>query len=211
MPTERPSPAWAALLVESSGQPEVGEIDMLARIEQHVGGLDVPMDETFRVCRIQGVRDLAADGERAGRVERALGAQERPQIRSLDEAHREVEATVDVACVVDRHDVRVLERHGELRLAREAFAEALIERQLGRHELQRDRPFQPQVVGAVDDAHAAAADQLLDPIADEVGADLDLGGRAHWWHLVDNRGPRPRASMLRRARVDESRPALRHR
>ena len=50
---------WAALLVESSGQSEVGEIDMLARIEQHVGGLDVPMDETFRVRRIQGVRDLA--------------------------------------------------------------------------------------------------------------------------------------------------------
>ena len=54
-----------ALLVESSGQSEVGEIDMLARIEQHVRGLDVPMDETFRVCGVEGIRDLAADGERA--------------------------------------------------------------------------------------------------------------------------------------------------
>ena len=54
-----------------------------------------------------------------------------------------------------------------------------IERQLGRHQLQRDRPFQPQVVGAVDDAHPTAADQLVDPIADELGADPDLCLSAH--------------------------------
>ena len=54
-----------------------------------------------------------------------------------------------------------------------------IERELGRHQLQRDCPLQPQVVGAVDDAHPAAADQLVDPIADELGADPDLCLSAH--------------------------------
>ena len=151
------------------------------------------MDETLRVRRIQGLRDLAADGKRPGLVERPFGAEERPQVCSLDVAHREVEATVDVAGVVDRHNVRVLERHGELRLAREALAEALIQRQLGRHQLQRDRPFQPQVEGAVDDAHPAAADQLVDPIADELGADPDLCLSAHGIS-------RPPASSLRRCR-----------
>ena len=67
----------------------------------------------------------------------------------------------------------MLERHGQLRLAGEALAEALVERKLGRDELQRDRPLQAQVVRAVDDAHPAAADQLVDPVADEVGADAD--------------------------------------
>ena len=110
---------------------------------------------------------------------RPLAVEQRPQIRSLDVAHREVEATVDVACVVDRHDVWVLERHGEFRLAREALAETLIERQLRRHQLQRDCPFQPQVVGAVHDAHSTAADQLVDPVADELGADPDLCLNAH--------------------------------
>ena len=43
------------------------------------------MDEAFRVCRIEGVRDLAADGKRASRFERALRAEECPQVRSLDE------------------------------------------------------------------------------------------------------------------------------
>ena len=129
--------------------------------------------------RIERVRDLAADRERAGGVERALRAQERPEVRALDEAHREVEAAVDVAGVVDRNDVRVLERHRELRLAREALVEALVERELGRDQLQRDRSLQAQVVGAVDDAHPAPADQLLDAIAEEVGSDLDLGLGAH--------------------------------
>ena len=80
----------------------------------------------------------------------------------------------------------MLERHGELRLAGEALVEALVERELGRDELQRDRPLQPQVVGAIDDAHPAPADQLLDPVAEEVGSDLDLGLSAHCFDLVDN-------------------------
>ena len=43
------------------------------------------MDEPARVRGVERVRDLAADGERAGRVERALGAEERPQVRAVDE------------------------------------------------------------------------------------------------------------------------------
>src|SRR5206468_3625882 len=102
-------------------------------------------------------------------------------IRSGDEAHREVEATGHVAGVVDRHDVWMLERDGELGLPGEAFAEALVERQLRRDELQRHRPLQAQVVGPVDDAHAAVADLLLDPIAEELSADLDLSLRDRAW------------------------------
>ncbi len=66
----------AALLVESPGQPEVGEVDVLVLVEQHIGGLDVPVHEAFRVGRVECVRDLAADRQRAGRFERTLGAQE---------------------------------------------------------------------------------------------------------------------------------------
>jgi hypothetical protein len=135
------------------------------------------MDESLRVRGIECVRDLAADREGTGRVERVFRAQEPSQIRSGDEAHREVEATGDVTGVVDRHDVWMLERNGELCLPGEAFAEAFVECQLGRDELQRHSPLQAQVVGPVDDAHPAAADLLLDAIADELGARLNLGLR----------------------------------
>lgn len=71
----------------------------------------------------------------------------------------------------------MLERDGELCLPGEAFAEPFVERQLGRDELQRHRPLQAQVVGLVDDAHAAVTDLLLDPISEELRAHLDLGLR----------------------------------
>ena len=48
--------------------------------------------------------------ERAARLERALRAEQRSQVGALDVAHREVEQAVDLARVVDRHDVRMLER-----------------------------------------------------------------------------------------------------
>jgi len=67
----------------------------------------------------------------------------------------------------------VLERHHELRLAGEALAELLVAREGRRDELQRNRPLQPQVVGPVHHPHPATADQLLDPIAEEVAADAD--------------------------------------
>ena len=68
----------ADVLVESSGQSEVGEIYMLIRVEQHVGRLDVPMDKTLRVRRIQGVRHLATHGERPALVERPFRVEDRP-------------------------------------------------------------------------------------------------------------------------------------
>ena len=70
----------------------------------------------------------------------------------------------------------MLERHDELRLAGKARTEALVARERGRDEFQRDRPLQAKVVRPVDDAHPTAADQLLDSVAEEVGADVN--GRA---------------------------------
>src|SRR4029453_10300277 len=110
---------------------------------------------------------------------------------------RDIEATGRVPGVVDRHDVWMLERDGELCLPSEAFAEALVERQLRRDELQRDRPLQAQGVGPGAGAHAAVTDLLLDPIAEELGAHLDLGlrDRASLGHPLgpERRGGAPHA------------------
>ena len=40
-----------------------------------------------------------------------------------------------------------------------------------REQLERHRPLERQIVGAVDDAHAAAADFLLEPVAGDLSAD----------------------------------------
>jgi hypothetical protein len=173
-------------VVEPLGQSEVRQIEVLVLVEQHVRRLHVSVDKALCVRRVQRICDLSTNRERPDRRESALRAQQSPQIRALDEPHGEVEAPVDLAGVVDRYHVRVLERHRELRLAGEAFAKVLVECELGRNELQRNRPLQPQVVCAVDDTHAAPADPRLDPVADKIGSNADFGLRAHRPALVAN-------------------------
>src|SRR4051812_2233 len=59
----------------------------------------------------------------------------------------------------------MLERGGDARLAREALAEPVGLREVGRDDLDRRATAQVEVLGAVHDAHAAAPDPLLDPVA----------------------------------------------
>jgi hypothetical protein len=69
----------------------------------------------------------------------------------------------------------MVERCGELRLAKEALSEGLVRRQLGSEELQRDLSLEPEVIGPIDHAHAATADSLLDAVTGEDGADPNVG------------------------------------
>jgi hypothetical protein len=61
----------------------------------------------------------------------------------------------------------VVDRGGEAGLTLEALAKALIPGELGGHHLERDGALEAQLGGAVDDAHAAAAELCLDAAAGE--------------------------------------------
>ena len=67
--------------------------------------------------------------------------------------------------VVDDADVRVLQRRGEARLAREAREHGGVAGEPRGQELQRDVPLEVEVVGAVHHAHAAGAELRVDAIA----------------------------------------------
>src|SRR5215208_25208 len=103
----------------------------------------------------------------ARRRQLALGVEQRPQVAALHEAHGEVELSVVLPRLVDGDHVRMVERRGEARLAEETGAEALVLRQLRRDQLERHGALERQVCRPVDDAHAAATDQRLDPVAGE--------------------------------------------
>ena len=133
--------------------------------DQHVLGLDVAVDEPARVRRVEGARDLGQQRDRATGVERALVADHRAQARALDETHREVALAVRLAGVVDGDDVRVVQGRSELRLEHEPLAEDLIFGELGAQKLERHDALQARMLGAVDHAHAAPAERLLDPVA----------------------------------------------
>ncbi len=68
----------------------------------------------------------------------------------------------------------MVERAGEARLAQEALPEMLVLGELGREQLERDAPLEGEVMSAVDDAHAAAPEQPVDPIPDELRADARI-------------------------------------
>src|SRR6185436_14280823 len=114
---------------------------------------------------------LEQDAERARLVPAlAPGAHEledRAEIASLDELHREEDAAIRVhAELVHRQDAGVVELRGDLRLLEEARGLARVrgggpEREL----LQRQRPVQLRVLRTMDDAHAAAREHGLLPEA----------------------------------------------
>jgi hypothetical protein len=83
----------------------------------------------------------------------------------------ECAAASALADVVHRDDVWVIEARRGLRLLLEAALRLRVG-QLDRQELDRDRAVQPRVGGAIDDAHAAAAEHFVDAVI----ADSRAGG-----------------------------------
>ena len=73
----------------------------------------------------------------------------------------------------------MVDRRGQLRLAEEAVAERAVLGEACGEQLERNPPLEPQILGEVDDAHAAPAQQRLDPIAGELGADPRVVAHLH--------------------------------
>ena len=113
--------------------------------------------------------------------------QQRRQVLAVDVLHRQEVLPVDLADVVDAADVRMRELPRDADFGEEALAADRIARQRARQELQRDRLSELEVVGAVDLAHAAAAEQADDAVA--VGED-DAGGEPTDGNRIG--GDRPR-------------------
>ncbi len=96
---------------------------------------------------------------------RPIAPEQRRDVLAVDVLHRQERRAVDLVDVVDAADVRVrhLTCHAdfgvELRQARRVAID------VGRQKLERDLLSELQIVGAVDLAHAAAADALDDAIA----------------------------------------------
>jgi hypothetical protein len=139
-------------------------------VDQDVRRLHVAVHEPVCVGDVQRACDLPADADAALRFQRAVPKQ-RLQVGAADQPHGDVELATDLPRVVDRDDVRMLERGGEARLAQEPLAERYVLRQLRREQLQRDVAIEGEVARAVDDAHSAAAKNFVEPVASELGAD----------------------------------------
>ena len=135
----------------------------------------------MRVGVVERVGDRTENAKRPLWLELPFAEEKRSQVAPLDVAHGDVELPIDLAGVVDRDHARMVEAGGQLRLAQEPLAKALVVRQLGREQLQRRGPLQPHLLGQVDDAHPAPAEQPFDAVARELAPDFGvrLGPAAH--------------------------------
>jgi hypothetical protein len=122
------------------------------------------VDQPARVRRVQRARQLPDQRHCPLRLQRPLPAQQLRQVDTVDEPHRDVQQPARLARLVDRDDRRVLDRRGQPGLAQESLAIAVVVGQRRPQQLQGDPAPQPQVLGAVDDAHPAMAKLSVDAV-----------------------------------------------
>ena len=99
------------------------------------------MDSPRSCAASSAAATCASRCDRARGLERRLLVEQTGEVGAVDVAHRDVELPVGLAGVVDREDVRVIERGRQLALDEEPLAEALVGRQFRREQLQRDLRF----------------------------------------------------------------------
>ena len=97
-------------------------------------------------------------------ISRASSIRSRRRGVPCDELHHEERDPAILADVVHGHDVRMVERRSRARFLQQANASILRRRRLGQH-LDGDLSIELEVGAAVDDAHAAAAELGIEPVA----------------------------------------------
>ena len=141
------------------GDAEVDEVGEVVVGQQNVGRLDVAVHQPCLMRTVQCRRDLLDDVHRAAGVQRPC-VQQGLQVHAVDEPHRHVQPAVDLADVVDRHDVGIVQTCRGAGLAAEPLVELGVLGVVRQQHLQRHHPVDLGVVSAPHLAHAAAAQQL---------------------------------------------------
>jgi hypothetical protein len=139
--------------------------------EQDVLGLHVAVNHPLIVGVLQPTRDLPRDPHGFPRHEAPLAPQAVAERLAVDPRHGEPEhrrvarsAGGDLARVVHRDDVGVLETRGEQDLAQEPLA-AQRGREVRLQHLESDHAVVAEVPGQPDGGHSAASELALDDVA----------------------------------------------
>ena len=139
------------------GQAEVEHLHASARGHEDVGRLDVPVNDAALVCRTERVEHLHADLGHPPRRHRPL-LDERRQRRALDELHHDERRPVILVDVVNRADTRMVQGGRKACFTTEALERVVIGEQPGRKKLERHFTAEQQILGAINDTHASAAE-----------------------------------------------------
>ena len=163
-PERRPGQGHLGLCDRAS-DPEVGDLHPAVAADQDVAGLHVAVDDPARMGCLECPGGLGHDSGRLARRQGAGAADDRRQVLALDKLHDDERPGCVLTVVVDRDDVRVVERGRVLGLLAEPRSEVGISTVLGSQELDRHVAIELVVVRAEDRRHAALSEQLNEPVA----------------------------------------------
>ena len=144
---------------EERGQAEIHEPHPAARVDQHVLGLDVAVDDPGLVGVLERLGDLWHEVEDVALGDRTV-FQELPQARPLHIFHHQAVELLRLVDVEHRHDERVPQLRERARLAEEPLLEGVIGLEVGPDDLDGDKPVQERLPTLVDHPHAAMTQQL---------------------------------------------------
>ena len=159
--------------------PKSIEIRVVVLSDQDVRRLHVAVHQPDPVGGEQRRPDLLDDPDGPGWVERAT-EEHRFQIFALDEPHAHEQASIDLAEIVNRHHMGVVEPRRCPSLPAEPLLERPIVGEMSGQDLHRHHPVGHRVVGAPYVTHSAATlqrDQSVPPErrALQVGLPDDCG------------------------------------
>ena len=144
---------------------------------QHdVARLQIAMDDAGAMGAVERVADLDGQRQRVidGKARRSVQPiRERLAFEMLEDQVVELAVAADV---VDRADVRVVQRGDRPRLVLEAQPRFRVGRERAGQHLDGDRAIEPGVARAVDLAHSARAERGDDFVGTETGARVERHG-----------------------------------
>ena len=160
------------------GQAEVEDLGLSIGRDHDVARLDVAVDDAVLVGLGQPPGDLGGDPDRFGRRQVPLGdpvLQAFARIAGHDDVKAAVLGLIDL---VDGADVGVVEARRGARFVDETLPGLGVRRRARGEELEGDRPVETEVLGFVNDTHAAPAEPAGDAVLPGHGfAGADLGLR----------------------------------
>jgi hypothetical protein len=160
-------------LVAHRRQAEIADPRAGVRVDEHVVGLEVAVDDPGRVGGGEPFAGGAEHGEHLAEAPRLL-LEPAPERAAGDVLHRDEHLMAVAAEIMDRYHVRVREPRQRLRLAHEAPPLADTIARLA-EQLYGDLTIESVVVGRVDDAHGPLTDTLEQDIALQRRAEGQLG------------------------------------
>ena len=141
------------------GQAEVGDAGLIRRINEDIGGLEVPVQDAVLMGVVHRLGNGLEVSRRAFGGQRSL-ADDLRQRAAFDIVHREVVLALVDTDLVDGDDVRMLQVGDGLGFGLEALHDFGLGELAGEHQLYRNDAVETLLTGLIDDTHAAAGDFL---------------------------------------------------